>query len=135
MAAGSPRPEPGGVTSLTALLSETTRLCPGVVEALVTDAEGVLVASHPADAVVRGSEELAVQAVAAAPALVSVATAASLEPVSEWMIIGSTGVLVGRRIEGTELLVILRAAPDCYTGRVRFAARIAAGRLSHLLAV
>ncbi len=116
------------------ILADAARLCPEVHEALVVDADGVLVAcAGPADGS-RRAEEVGVETQSATPVLGRIAATARLGGISEWHVVGERGLLVVRRVPRMQLYVVLRVAPTGWLGRARFAARVTAGRLSERLA-
>lgn len=130
---GTPVPPAEPDDGLRGLLADAARLCPEVLEALVVDADGVLVArAGPAGGPLR-AEELGVETQSATPVLGRIATSARLGGVAEWHVVGERGLLVVRRVPRMQLLVVLRVAPSGWLGRARFAARVTAGRLSERL--
>jgi len=132
---GAPRVPPAEPDDgLRGLLTDAARLCPEVVEALVVDADGVLVAHvRPAAEPLR-AEEIGVETQSATPVLGRIAATARLGGVTEWHVVGERGLLVVRRVPRMQLFVVLRVAPTGWLGRARFAARVTAGRLSERLA-
>ncbi len=125
---------PTEVISLSRLLSEAGRLCPGITDALLVDADGVLIETVRLDDSGVDPDEVAVEGLAAAVAVSRFSAASRLGTPSESLITGEHGVSVIRRVEGADAVVILRAGEDVLAGRVRFAARIIAGRLAPHLA-
>jgi predicted regulator of Ras-like GTPase activity (Roadblock/LC7/MglB family) len=114
------------------LLAEVTRACPGVTEALLVDEQGMLVERfQPAAAA--DPEELAVEILAAAPALGRVAAAARIACPVEWLIVGEQGTIVVRRLANLGWCLAVRVPAGEWIGRARFAARVAAGRLAQAL--
>ncbi len=103
-----------------------------MTEALLADAQGVLLARCGPRAA-GDAEEFAVETIAAAPVLGRVAAAARLGRPQEWLIVGERGTLVVRRLGVLELLLALRVPAGEWIGRARFAARVAAGRLTQVL--
>jgi predicted regulator of Ras-like GTPase activity (Roadblock/LC7/MglB family) len=110
------------------VLAGAARSCPGVAEVLLVDSQGMLIESYAAGGGT-DPEELAVETMAAVPALGRVAASARVGRPSEWLMVGDRGTLVVRRVGPLELFVVLRVPGDEYVGRVRLAARIVAGRL------
>ena len=114
------------------LLAGAARSCPGVAEVLLVDSQGMLIESYGG----RGGadpEELAVETMAAVPALGRGAASARVGRPSEWLMVGDLGTIVVRRIGLLELFVVLRVPGEEFVGRVRLAARIIAGRLLEAL--
>ncbi len=130
---GTPIPPSEPDDGLRGLLADAARLCPDVLEALVVDADGVLVARSGPDAEALRAEELGVETQSATPVLGRIASTARLGGVAEWHVVGERGLLVVRRVPRMHLFVALRVAPSGWLGRARFAARVTAGRLSEHL--
>jgi predicted regulator of Ras-like GTPase activity (Roadblock/LC7/MglB family) len=131
---GAPAPPSEPDDGLRGILADAVRLCPEVVEALVVDADGVLVAHAGPAREPQRAEEIGVESQAATPVLGRIAATARLGGVAEWHVVGERGLLVVRRVPRMQLFVVLRIAPTGWLGRARFAARVTAGRLSERLA-
>jgi predicted regulator of Ras-like GTPase activity (Roadblock/LC7/MglB family) len=112
-------------------LGQVVRVCPAVAEALLTDAQGVLVERFGAGPV--DAEELAVETLAAIPALGRTAAAARIGRPVEWLLVGERGTVVVRRLGALELFLVLRVPAGEWVGRARFAARTVGERLARLL--
>lgn len=113
-------------------LARVASVCPAIGEALLCDAQGVLVERYGAGPV--DAEELAVETLAAIPGLGRAAVAARVGRPLEWLLVGEKGTIVVRRLGRLELFLVLRVPADEWVGRARFAARIVGERLTELLA-
>lgn len=114
-------------------MRDAPRLCPGVLEGLLVDTEGVLVEWGGEGPAPPTAEEIGVEAMAAIPALARVTAAGRLGGVREWHLVGERGTLVVRRVPRMHLFVVLRVKSQVNLGRARFAARVLAGRLAEQL--
>lgn len=118
------------------LLTETPRLCPAVREAVLAGSDGLPVSVYSRD----GNDEsvdpevLAVESVTVGERLAALSGAAGLGDIAEWSVTAESRVLVARRVPGSTLTLILTADPTDWHGRLRFAARVTAGRLAPLVA-
>jgi predicted regulator of Ras-like GTPase activity (Roadblock/LC7/MglB family) len=125
--------EPEGA-DLGTLLSETRRLCPSVRAAVLLGRDGLVVERFLAPgAADLDPELLAAEGVSATEQLAAFAEATTLGPPAEWTIQGAQSVVVLRRIPGSALLLLLLASASEWHGRLRFAARVTAGRLEPIV--
>ncbi|MBP7146974.1 MAG: hypothetical protein KBD01_05475 [Acidobacteria bacterium] len=115
------------------VLADAARLCPGTLEALLVDADGVLLEHHGEPGGGLDPEEIGVEVTTAIPTLARVGAASRLGGIREWLVVGDRGVLLIRRVPGLRLLVVLRIASGTWVGRGRFAARVTAGRIAERL--
>jgi len=118
--------------SLAAVLEELGRALPGARLAVLLDTEGLVIASR-AFGPAPDPAGLAAEVAGCFAGMGRVGVAARLGPGVEWSVGGAGGLLVCRRLPGRELFLAVLADPGTWTGRVRFAARVAAGRLAELL--
>ena len=125
------KPQPRADISST--LAGVAVICPGLLEALVVDARGLVVErwnrAEPAF-----GDEAAVAVVSAIPALGRVAATTRVGRPSEWVLVGEKGTVLLRRIGRLELFLVLRLGSQEWVGRARFAARSLAARLEPVLA-
>ncbi len=126
---------PSDVMDLAQLLADCVRLCPGATDALLVDSDGVLVESWRHDESSSDADEVAAEGLAATLSVAGFAAASALGQTTEWMLSAEAGFLVVRRVPGAQLVVILRAGSGTLAGRVRFAAKVIAGRMASLLLV
>ncbi len=123
---------PGNGASLADVLADLGRALPGARLAVLLDTEGLVVAAR-AFGPAPEPGVLAAEVAGCFAGMGRVAVAARLGPGLEWSITGAGGVLVCRRVPGRELFLGVLADPGTWQGRVRFAARVAAGRLAEAL--
>ncbi len=115
-------------------LADARRLCPEADVALLVDAQGMLVESYVAEKTGIDAEEVAAEALAATSSMMRLVAASRMGGLNEWLLSGEGGVIVARRIPSCDLLLIVRADSAAWMGRLRFAARVTAGRISsHLV--
>ena len=126
---GGVAPGAGG-SPLRGLLRDAARLCPALEDALLVDAEGILVEAFRPAATAVDQDEVGVEAVGAIPAHGRTAVAARLGAIVEWTLVGERGILVVRRVPGASLYLVLRVPDSEFVGRARFAARMTAQRLA-----
>ncbi len=114
------------------ILAGAVRHCPDVTDALLADSQGVLVESY-VDGGGADPEELAVQTMAAVPALGRIAASARVGRPSEWLMVGDKGTVIVHRVGSLELFLILRVPAEEFVGKARLAARVLCGRLVEVL--
>lgn len=114
-------------------LAEALRVCPGVTLALLVDGEGMVIETFSRETQDVDQEEVAAEAVAAWAGLSRLAAGAGLGDEEEWLLRGSTGVMVVRRLPRSQMRMILRASDRPFLGRVRFSARVISARLAEML--
>ncbi len=133
---------------ISSTLAGVSQVCPGLLEALVVDARGLVLErwSRPeaggaeGTAGVGGGREgpggdaAAVAMVSAIPALGRVAATTRIGRPAEWLLVGEKGTVLLRRIGRLELFLLLRLTPEEWVGRARFAARTLSARLEPVLA-
>jgi len=122
-----------GGADLRGVLEDAARRAPGLLELILVDAEGVLVARSPGRGRSGDAAELAVEAIGAVGHIGRAAVAADVGAVSEWHAVGNRGALIVARVPRAELFVIARVAPGEWLGRARLTARLAASRLADVL--
>lgn len=115
------------------ILAEAARLCPEALEALLVDADGVLVERYVAPTSPLDSEELGVQIVTAIPALAGASSASKIGAFQEWMLQGDRGTVVVRRVPLVDMFLVVVVPARTWTGKARFTARVLAGRMAAAL--
>jgi predicted regulator of Ras-like GTPase activity (Roadblock/LC7/MglB family) len=128
-------PQPDG-SELGRLLAETRRLCPEIQAAVLTGPDGLVLERFVLSQEGGGldPELLAAESGGALGHLQAFAAAANLGRSEEWSLRTEGASVIGRAISGTDLWLLLLASDVAWQGRLRFAARVTAGRLAPLLA-
>lgn len=124
-------PEPA--RDLHGVLEDAVRRAPGIIDIVLVDAEGVLVARAGQPASRDEADEVAVETIAAVGPIGRATASAGIGAVQEWVAVGDQGAFVVRRVPRAGLFLIVRAQPGEWIGRARLAARIAAGRVDDVL--
>jgi predicted regulator of Ras-like GTPase activity (Roadblock/LC7/MglB family) len=128
-------PQPDG-SDLGRVLAEARRLCPEVQAAVLTGPDGLVLERYapPGQVGAPDPELMAAESSGSLARLLSFAATVGLGQTQEWTLHGDDAAVVGRAIPGTDLWLLILASKVAWHGRLRFAARVTAGRLAPILA-